>query len=365
MNSTIIWIIIVVMVIVVLWKGRALIWNLIGPKVMRRIVKTDTFRQWEQTEFDRDDTSFDQEPAEGSRDTPVPNRRTMPLPRNAVTETFDDNPRQESDDSRSRQMKLPPPAKPEPTVHGGANSPLAPQVAALKIIAAGVSERGLRSANEDAWLATDRVIVVADGVGNNPGGKLAADLAAGTIGEVVKLSAREPDRDLRNATEIADAVIREKTAESSELHGMATTLDAVVFYDRGVYGAHLGDGRAYLVTGEGSELLTVDDVLDAGNPQTSNVLTRFLGGEQNAAQPHVWQRELVAGDRIVVVSDGVWGFLGNRMQISTLLSSTLQLKPSDAAALLVDFALRNGGNDNATAVVADVVPRSAADIPHR
>ncbi|MCB8913573.1 protein phosphatase 2C domain-containing protein [Rhodococcus rhodochrous] len=223
-----------------------------------------------------------------------------------------------------------------------------------RMVAAGVSKAGQRSENEDTWVVTDRIAVLADGVGGNPAGKVAADLAAGTIRDMVNVDSRRPERDLKNAVAIADAVIRERADRSPEQRGMATTLDAVVLYDQGMYGTHLGDGRVYVVKQDGRvDLLTTDNVVNG------HMLTSFLGGDRQAAAPRVWHHPVVPGDRLILLSDGVWGFLGDDDQLVEHLAATSNLQPEQAADLLVESALRNGGDDNTTAIVADVIVPSS------
>ena len=88
----------------------------------------------------------------------------------------------------------------------------------------------------------------------------------------------------------------------------------------------------------------------ATHPQR-NVLTRVLdGGHPTEADLSI--REIRAGDRILLCSDGLSGVVSSDTIGATLLAND---EPQDAVNELVDLALRAGGPDNITCVVADVV----------
>ena len=66
-----------------------------------------------------------------------------------------------------------------------------------------------------------------------------------------------------------------------------------------------------------------------------------------------------AGDRFLLVSDGVWGILPDALMVEVLLDHP---EPQAAAAALSSLALAHGGHDNASAVVVDVLALPAAGL---
>jgi PPM family protein phosphatase len=131
---------------------------------------------------------------------------------------------------------------------------------------------------------------------------------------------------------------------------------------------HIGDSRAYLLRDGEFGQVTKDDtyvqmLVDEGrisleeadsHPQR-HLLFRALDGRD--AEPEYSVRQAITGDRYLLCSDG----LSSVVSADTLGASMREYPDvDDCAARLVDLALRAGGPDNVTAVVADVVGVDAA-----
>src|SRR5262249_25755297 len=113
---------------------------------------------------------------------------------------------------------------------------------------------------------------------------------------------------------------------------------------------HVGDTRAYRLSGDRLTCLTTDHVRHDGRGR-SHTLNRALGVEAEvrldyAAQP------VALHDRFLLCSDGVHGFLSDE-SIAHILRE--RSAPEDTAGALVTAALQSGSNDNCTALVLDVV----------
>jgi protein phosphatase len=93
------------------------------------------------------------------------------------------------------------------------------------------------------------------------------------------------------------------------------------------------------------------DAQDAGDHPLRNVVTRALGSDP-APAADVWVFPPVAGDRLIVVSDGVTRELSDSV-IASLLAENGD--PQDAASAVVAAAGAAGGHDNASAVVVDLL----------
>jgi protein phosphatase len=162
---------------------------------------------------------------------------------------------------------------------------------------------------------------------------------------------------------IADAV-----AKSKDLEGMGTTLTALRFNGAQVGLAHVGDSRAYLLRGDLLSQITHDDtyvqyLVDSGkltpdeakeHPRKSVILRALLGSE---VEPDVSIREARAGDRYLLCTDG----LSDVVSTDTLAETLRIPDPQEAADRLVELALRGGGPDNVTVIVADVLEGGAGE----
>ena len=237
----------------------------------------------------------------------------------------------------------------------------------LKLRSVAVSDRGLvRSANQDSAHAGQWLVAVADGMGGMAAGDLASTIA---IEAVRRLDVETPEEGLiaalQDAVEVASAGIRAAIEEEPERQGMGTTLTALLFARTGtcLALAHVGDSRAYLLRGGTLTQLTRDDtfvqmLVDEGvisadeahsHPRRA-VVTRALQGEP--VTPAYTTLVPQAGDRWLLCSDG----LSNVVRQDSLAETLLGLPdPDQCARRLVDLALRAGGPDNITVVIADVL----------
>ena len=96
--------------------------------------------------------------------------------------------------------------------------------------------------------------------------------------------------------------------------------------------------------------ITPEEALD--HPQR-NAVTKVLGYNEVDAIPDETVREAVEGDRWLLCSDGLSGLVSDDTIAQTLRDYE---DPSECADALIDLALRAGGTDNVTCIVADVVP---------
>ncbi len=227
------------------------------------------------------------------------------------------------------------------------------------------SDVGLvRANNEDSAYAGPRLLAVADGMGGHAGGEVASSIALRSIGRVSHVP---DDADLLDALRaaIADAATQIGTAADTHpaIADMGTTLTALLTGGNRIALAHLGDSRAYLLRDGELQRLTrdhtyVQSLVDDGqlteeqafsHPRRSLIL-RVLDGHSDA-QPDLSVRELKAGDRFLVCSDGLHDYV-REPQIQTALQGG---STDDAVDRLVTAALQEGAPDNVTCVVADVV----------
>ncbi|MCP3799532.1 protein phosphatase 2C domain-containing protein [Allokutzneria sp. A3M-2-11 16] len=226
------------------------------------------------------------------------------------------------------------------------------------------SDRGLvRSNNQDSVYAGPRVLALADGMGGHAAGEVASKVV---IAAMAPLDDDEPGDDLisqlRDAVIAGNAAISELVQTDPELEGMGTTLTAVLFAGNKLGLVHVGDSRAYLLRDGVFSQITHDDtfvqsLIDEGriteeeattHPQRSLLLRALTGHE---VEPSFAIREARAGDRFLLCSDGLSGPVSQE----TLDDAMRIPDPQACADRLIELALRSGGPDNVTCIVADVV----------
>jgi protein phosphatase len=236
----------------------------------------------------------------------------------------------------------------------------------------------VRALNEDVYvLREDRgLFIVCDGMGGAPAGEVASQLAADAIlerletGDEVEESAHDAGGYLSWTNRLGEAVRRSN--EVIYHHGqsdprraeMGTTVVGAWVNHHIASVAHVGDSRAYLWHDNGLQLLTcdhslVEEQVRAGvlnraqslESSEQNVLLRVLGGGPDV-DVDLQEVPVVPGDYILLCSDGL-----TRMVEDTALADAIgRLRaPQRICDYLIDAANRNGGADNITIVVVEVV----------
>jgi PPM family protein phosphatase len=224
----------------------------------------------------------------------------------------------------------------------------------------------LREGNEDSGYAGQHLLAVADGMGGYAGGEVASSIA---ISSIRRLDAEDHRADdmveaLQQAVEQANASLSRRIMEEPRLENMGTTLTAMLWSGSQAALIHIGDSRAYLLRGSRFEQITHDHTLvqtlvDEGkiteeevatHPQRSLIL-RALDGK-SPVDPDISINEAKVGDRYLLCSDGLSGVVSKKTIHETLAT---EADPRAAAKKLIDLAIRGGGPDNITAVIADVI----------
>jgi serine/threonine protein phosphatase PrpC len=226
------------------------------------------------------------------------------------------------------------------------------------------SHTGLvRSSNEDDYLLADLpgsgtfVAAIADGMGGLAGGAEASRTALRAAASSVLDGGRHAPLGERVRDGFAAAGLRVFDASQAvpALRDMGTTLTMLCLHDGQAVVGHVGDTRLYRVRGGQCEQLTTDHAVR----EPENLLTRCIGAGQSVVEADHAAWSLAAGDRFVLVSDGVWSVL-----TAAALARLAALEtPQGAADALVGESLARGGPDNATAIVVDVMaPRGPAAV---
>ncbi|WP_344029031.1 Stp1/IreP family PP2C-type Ser/Thr phosphatase [Streptomyces luteireticuli] len=237
--------------------------------------------------------------------------------------------------------------------------------------AAGSHKGMIREGNEDSGYAGPRLLAIADGMGGQAAGEVASSEVISTL---VSLDDDVPGSDiltsLGTAVHRANEQLRSMVEEDPQLEGMGTTLTALLWTGQRLGLVHVGDSRAYLLRDGVLTQITQDHtwvqrLVDEGriteeeattHPQRS-LLMRALGSGDHV-EPDLSIREVRAGDRYLICSDGLSGVVSHETIEERLASYQ---GPQETVQELIELALRGGGPDNVTVIVADVLDVDGGD----
>lgn len=225
------------------------------------------------------------------------------------------------------------------------------------------SDRGLiRDGNQDSVYAGPRLLAVADGMGGMAAGDVASNIV---ISAIAPLDEDVPSDNLidswRGAISLANQQLRETVEANPRLDGMGSTLTGMLFAGTRMGLVHIGDSRAYMLRDGEFTQITKDDtyvqiLVDEGritleeagaHPQRS-LITKAMDGRD--VEPEYSVRQVLPGDRYLICSDG----LSSVVSAETIAQSLREyVDPKQCVDRLLALALRGGGPDNITIIVAD------------
>lgn len=237
--------------------------------------------------------------------------------------------------------------------------------------AAGSHKGMIREGNEDSGYAGPRLLAVADGMGGQAAGEVASSEVLSTMVELDEdVPGTDPLTALSQAAERANERLRLLVEGDRALEGMGTTLTALLWTGQRAGLIHIGDSRAYLLRDGSLSQITQDHtwvqrLVDEGriteeeastHPQRSLIMRALMGTSEVESDLSI--REVRAGDRYLICSDGLSGVVSHQTLEETLGS---YYAPEQTVAELIQLALRGGGPDNITCVVADVLDVTDGD----
>jgi protein phosphatase len=228
----------------------------------------------------------------------------------------------------------------------------------------------IRTTNEDSLILEPRMglYAVLDGMGGANAGDVASQMARDAIRDFVmhRRGALAPKQLLEAAIQSGSSAVYAASQANRERHGMGTTVVACLVVDaRQVIIGHVGDSRAYLLRGGRLQSLTrdhtiVEELVDRGlltaeeaeRHPYKNVLSRNLGARPET-RVDIVELEFKPGDRILLCSDGLYGY-SSVEAIQYVLGSGDA--PDHVARDLIELALRGGGGDNVSTIVVEAPP---------
>jgi PPM family protein phosphatase len=236
----------------------------------------------------------------------------------------------------------------------------------VTLVFAAATDPGLkRAGNEDSYLAKPPVFIVADGMGGYEAGDRASAAVVAAFEQHVVGDGYPSLDDVRDALVTASAGVAEVAAETKRGAGSTVAGAILVEHENSPHWLvfNVGDSRVYRHDKGDLEQITIDHSLgqeliekgelareDLATFGERNVITRAIGAFDSTADS--WLVPVITGERLLVCSDGLTGELVDEAIRATL---TMSGKPEAAAAALVQRALQNGGRDNVTVIVIDVI----------
>lgn len=248
-----------------------------------------------------------------------------------------------------------------------------------------------REENEDNFLVDESlgVYVVCDGMGGHAAGEVASALAVRTFHEEIRKeydlledfiagksgAERVSKRDITNMLEFAvnraSARVHAEALKDPSKRGMGTTLVAIVVCRQTAFIIYVGDSRLYLVRDGVLEQVTEDHNVfnelikrkkmpreKAEKLAHKNAITRAVGVYEHA-EPDTIVLDLIAGDRILLCSDGLYQYFEDDLD-----EFSKRLRGEDLDSTMKSFiadANERGGSDNITGILLNVGDASGRD----
>ncbi|MCM8539156.1 MAG: protein phosphatase 2C domain-containing protein [Lentisphaeraceae bacterium] len=249
----------------------------------------------------------------------------------------------------------------------------------MKTEAHGKSHVGLiRAKNEDSYYLNleKGIFIICDGIGGEKAGEVASCLAIDKTSNYIQsrpdefeactngsLSDEEIFAFFSDAVIFACSAVYEMSLKSTQYNNMGTTLTMAITLKTRVLICHVGDSRAYLVNSLGVHQISEDHTLakdfiqrglienEDDSPRLKNILSKSLGSFPSV-EVDCSIVSVSEGDKIVLCSDGISNYFKSPEELGALISGK---SSEDAANTLVEFALNNKGEDNASAIVVDIL----------
>jgi protein phosphatase len=240
----------------------------------------------------------------------------------------------------------------------------------LVVATGAATHSGLRRPlNEDSYMASPPLFLVADGMGGHEAGERAS---ATVIDEFARYIGRV-DLELEDLLEALARARSAVEALSTDGSGRAgTTLSGVVVASVEGMGywltVNIGDSRTYRLADGELEQISVDHSVvqeliesgeltaaEAATDRRRNIITRAIGASSTGDADY-WLFPAELGDRMLICSDGLTTEVSDE-RITQILAA--EPDPQRAADILVDEAVQAGGRDNITVVIVDAVSVAA------
>lgn len=242
------------------------------------------------------------------------------------------------------------------------------------MLAFAITDKGMiRDNNQDYYFISEDLkiplFIVADGMGGHKAGEIASEMVVENIKEqLYKYKDKMVGKKdilfyMEKSIKDANSMIYRKSLERKDCVGMGTTVTLAFIDNRSIYLGHVGDSRAYLVSGNTINQITEDHSLvnelikngditkeEAKKHPQKNLITRAVGTEETI-EVDTYIKKYHSGDRLLLCSDGLTNMVDEKTILEVLNRET-DIKVSNKK--LVDIAKENGGLDNITLITINL-----------
>lgn len=239
------------------------------------------------------------------------------------------------------------------------------------MIAVGLSDIGLvREINQDSFFVSNDenfpLFIVADGMGGHNAGEIASSMAVDSAKEVFFLNKENLCLEksiistMKNAVEVANTRIYNKSLEETKYAGMGTTLTMAYIFEDSIYIGHVGDSRAYYITDKKILQITEDHSLvnelikngsitaaEGKNHPQRNLITRAVGTSRDIKMD-IYIEKYSKEHKLMMCSDGLTGMVPED-EIFKIINNNKDIILISKE--LIHTARNNGGFDNITVVI--------------
>ena len=216
------------------------------------------------------------------------------------------------------------------------------------------------------------LFMVADGMGGHRSGEVASAISIRTVAKhltsetILHLFEADPAEQDHSLHEMIRAALEDANQSVvTQVPGGGTTLTAAILLGEQMTIGHVGDSRAYVIDGNGAQVITRDHSLverlkelgqltpdeAAAHPQR-NVLYRAIGQGANL-EVDVVTHAIPHGGYVLLCSDGLWGVVPDETILRIVRSAP---DPQTACEELIRAANAAGGPDNITAILIHFPP---------
>lgn len=221
-----------------------------------------------------------------------------------------------------------------------------------------------RSDNQDSGYASERLLLIADGVGGAPAGDFASALAVRSLAAAVETVELPNPAWLRDEIIRTNGLLAAAGRKDPSVRGMATTMTGLVLADDTAYLVHVGDSRAYRYRDGVLKQMSTDQswvqmLLDEGmidpaeaatHPMRNMLMHSLSGALRDPESVHITPVDLEVGDRWLLATDGLTSYL----PLETIASQISSIaNAQELAEILVDLSWPRS-LDNISVTIGDV-----------
>ena len=205
-------------------------------------------------------------------------------------------------------------------------------------------------------------LVVCDGMGGENAGSCASQMTLDLMRERLEGGFRPSNNRnfIRNllitSVTAANSLVFDRAKTEPDKRGMGTTCVAAIVCNERAYIINVGDSRCYHIFDESIQQITKDHTVirkliergeiteeESKTHPRRNSITRAVGAAREIT-PDYFEIDLEQGHCLLLCSDGLHSY-GDDAEIAGIIVNNPIQKCCD---LLIDYALANGGRDNAT-----------------